>query len=75
MICDITYLGHLMTFRDLDLRSKFEVDLSRSKYTWFDSSRRDKHDGVIIIVVTLKMKKLFTKNYFAQNNFFDFGEM
>ena len=30
MICDRTYLCHFMTFRDLDLRSNFEVDLSRS---------------------------------------------
>ena len=30
--------------RDLDLRSNFEVDLSRSKYAWFDSSRWDKYD-------------------------------
>ena len=75
MICDMTYLGHLMTFRDLDLRSNFEVDLSRSRYIWFDLSRRDKHDGITIIVVTFKMKKLFAKNYFAQNNFFDFGDL
>ena len=27
MKCDMTYLGHLVTFRDLDLRSNFEVDL------------------------------------------------
>ena len=40
----MTYLGHLITFRDLDLRSNFEVDLLRSKYTWLDSFRRDKHD-------------------------------
>ena len=64
-----------MTFRDLDLRSNFEIDLLRSKYTCFDSSRREKHDGITIIVITLKMKKLFAKNYFAQNNFFDFGDL
>ena len=27
MICDMTYSGHLVTFRDLALRSNFEVDL------------------------------------------------
>ena len=64
-----------MTFRDLDLRSNFEVDLSRSKYTWFDSSRRGKHDGITVIVVIFKMKKLFAKNYYAQNNLFDFGDL
>ena len=47
-----------MTFRDLDLRSNFEVELKRSKYTWFDSFRRDKHDATTIMVVNLKMKKL-----------------
>ena len=35
-----------------------------------------KHDGTTIIAVTLKMKKkLFAKNYFAQNSFFDFGDI
>ena len=64
-----------MAFCDLDLRSNFEVDLSRSKYTWFDLSRCDKHDDITIIDVTFKMKTLFAKNYFAQNNLFDFGEL
>ena len=68
MICDMTYLGHLVTFRDLGLRSSFEVDLLRSKYTWFDSSQRDKHDATPIM--TVPFKKLFAKNYFAQNSFF-----
>ena len=35
----------LRSLRDLDLRSTFEADLSRSTYIWFDSSRRENHDG------------------------------
>ena len=27
MLCNMDYLGHLVAFRDLDLRSSFEVDL------------------------------------------------
>ena len=68
-------LLHLVTFRDLDMRSNFEVDLLRSKYTWFDSSRRNKHDGSTFMAATSEMKKLFAKNYFTQNSFFDFGDL
>ena len=50
----------------------FEVDLSMSKYARFDSSRRDKRVGTTIMSVTFKILKLFVKNYFAQNSFFDF---
>ena len=70
MICDMTYLGHLVTFRDLDLRSNFGVDLSRSKYTCSIRFDETHTMGTTIIAVTLKMKKLFVKNYFAQNSFF-----
>ena len=51
---------------DLDLKSKNEVDLSRSPYIQFDSSRRDKHDGTYIIAVHIKMKKLLAVKDFAQ---------
>ena len=36
----------------------------------FDSSRRDKHDGTYIIVVYIKMKKLFVVKDFAQKQLF-----
>ena len=53
MLCNMDYLGHLVAFRDLDLRSNFEVDLVWLTYSiWFDSSRRDKHDGTPIIALT-----------------------
>ena len=57
LICNMTYLGHLRSLCDLDLRLNFEVDLSRSTYRCFDSSRRDKHDGTHIISVSLKLQK------------------
>ena len=47
----------LRSLRDLDLRSNFEVYLSRSNYLCFDSSRRDKYDGTHIISVSLKLQK------------------
>ena len=48
--------------RDLDLRSKFEIDLTRSTCTCFDASRREKHDGIKTIAVSLLVQKLFAKN-------------
>ena len=60
----------LRSLRDLDLRSNFEVDLSRSNYISFDSPRRDKHDGTHIIAVCFKTKKLFAKQDFAQKQQF-----
>ena len=64
VICDMTYLGHLVTFRVLDWRSNFEVDLLRSKCAWFNSSRRDKHDATTIMAVTFKMKKCIREKLF-----------
>ena len=51
--------------RDLDLRSNFDLDLSRSCYAFFDASWRGKHDGVTIIALSFQTRKL-SKNCFAQ---------
>ena len=58
--CDL-----LRSPRDLDLRSSFDLDLSRSCYTCFDASWRGKHDGVKIIALSFQKRKL-SKNCFAQ---------
>ena len=52
--------------RDLDLRSNFDLDLSRSCYTCFDASWRGKHGGVKIIARSFQTQKLSLKNCFAQ---------
>ena len=38
---------YMMTLRSRDLRSTFDLDLSRSTYTYFDADRREDHDGAI----------------------------
>ena len=49
------------SIRDLDLRSRSRIDLSRSNHISFDSSRRGKHDGAIIFALTLKTTELLAK--------------
>ena len=56
----------LASSRDLDLRSNFDFDLSRSCYACFDASWRGKHDGVKIIALSFQTQKLSLKNCFAQ---------
>ena len=51
---------------DLDLRSNFQHDLSRSNYIAFDDSRQDKHDAGKINVVALLSQKLLQKIYFRK---------
>ena len=36
LTCNMTYLGHPMTLTWRDLRSNFEIDLSRIKSIWID---------------------------------------
>ena len=57
--------------RDLDLRSNFDLDLSRSCYTCFDASWRGKHHGVKIIALLFQTRKLSPKNCFIKNAVFD----
>ena len=59
---NLTYLGHRVTLHWLDLRSNFNLDLSRSHYTWVDTPWRDKHDGIKIVALPLKLKILSSKN-------------
>ena len=68
---NLTYLGHRVTLPWLDLRSNFDLDLSRSNYTWFDAPWRDKHDGIKIVALPLKLKILSSKNRFGKFWIFD----
>ena len=68
---NLTYLGHRVTLLWLDMWSNFDLDLSRSKYTWFDVPRPDKHDGIKIVPLPLKLKILSSKNRFGK--FWNFG--
>ena len=49
------------SIRDLDLRSRSRIDLSRLNHISFDSSRRGKHDGAIIFALTLKPTELLAE--------------
>ena len=59
----MTYFDLFGSPRDLDLRSNFPLDLSRSKCICFDASRREKHDGVRIILLSFFVQKLLAKDY------------
>ena len=59
------------SLRDLDLRSNFKIDLLRSSDIPFDSSRRDKHDGAIVIALACEYQKLFAKTLLLENNIFE----
>ena len=50
--------------RDLDLRSNFDLDLSRSTCICFDASWQEEHDGVRIIPIAFLVQKLFAKKRF-----------
>ena len=62
MMYNLTFLGHQVTLPWLDLRSNFDLDLSRSNHKWFDAPWRDKHDGIKIVALPLKLKNLSSKN-------------
>ena len=64
MMYNLTYLGHQVTLSWLDLRSNFDLDLSRSNYTWFDAPWRDKLDGIKIVALPLQLKILSSENRF-----------
>ena len=38
---------------------------------YFDASRQEEHDGVLIISPAFSVQKLFAKNYFCKNVYFD----
>ena len=52
-----------MTLRSRDLRSNFDLGLSGSKHTSFDSSRREKHNGVRYFALDRSIQKLSAKNH------------
>ena len=58
MICGMTHFVTPGSSRDLDLRSNFQVDLSRSKSIPLDASRREEHDGATDKSVSLLDQKL-----------------
>ena len=59
------------SLRDLDLRSNFYLDFSRSNHISFEASIREKHDDVFADSLSLLAQKLFVKEYFALNSYFD----
>ena len=63
MMYNLTYLGYRVTLPWLDLRSNFDLDLSKSNYTWFDAPWRDKHDGIKIVALPLKLKIFHPKPF------------
>ena len=50
---------------DLDLRSNFKNDLSRSTNSSFDASRREEHDAGKSNVMALLSQKLLPKKRFS----------
>ena len=73
LICNMTHLNHHVTLTWDDLRSNFEIDLSRSSSICFEPARRENHiDVKLIIALSLLLQNLFTKNYFHINRYFDF---
>ena len=55
---------------DLDLKSNFDLDLSRSKNISFNASRREKHDGTIADSLSFFVQTLFTKNGLRKKRLF-----
>ena len=55
---------------DLDLRSNFEIDLSRSNYTSFKSAFHEKHDGIKTSSISFLDKILLAKPLFPNIELF-----
>ena len=72
LICNRTYLGHDVTSSNLDLRSNFDLNVPRLTCIYFDVSRREKHDGVRIVLLAFLVQKLLAKNYLCHLIFDDF---
>ena len=53
-MCKLTYMGHDLTLAWPDIRSKIEIDLSRSKTICFEPARRGKHDGAFSRISLIK---------------------
>ena len=65
LICNMTHFGHHVTLAWLDMKSNFDLDLAKSFYIWFDAFQRDKHDGIKVVALPLKLKILSSKNRFG----------
>ena len=55
---------------DLDLKSNFDLDLSRSTCICFDAPWQEEHDSVRIIPLAFLVQKLFAINDFCQKRLF-----
>lgn len=53
----------MMTLRSRDLRSTFDLDLSRSTYICFDADRLEDHDGAISLLLAGMVRKVFEKSF------------
>ena len=53
----------LGSHRDFDLRSNFDLDLSRLTGICFDASWREEHDAVRILSLSCLVQKLSVKNH------------
>ena len=71
LICNMTYMNQHMTLTRDDLRSNFEIDLSRSSSICFEPARRAKHIDVKIMFLPSILQYLFTKNYLHIKRYFD----
>ena len=67
MMCNMTYLGQLGSWRDLDLRSNFEVDLSMSSCTYiFRRALKRETRWYKINFLSLSYQNLFSKSHFRK---------
>ena len=71
-IWNVTYLSDLDLDRDLDLRSNFENDLSRSSSICSEPHWREKHDGGKIFVLALLGKSYQRKMFSKKTAILDF---
>ena len=67
LMCNMTYLGHHVTSRDLYLRPNFDIFWSTRSY--FDLPRREEYDGVLIISQVYIVQKLFAKKMLKKRLF------
>ena len=68
LICNMTYLGHLLTLTLGDPRSNLQIDLLRSKSISFDRACREEHIGIKIISLTYVVQKLLVKKTVFHKN-------
>ena len=69
-ICNMTYLNHFVTLTCDDLRSNFEIDLSRPSSTCFEPARRENHIGAKINVLWWLYFNIYSRKLFSQKTHF-----